>query len=516
MSTIKIGLLGLGTVGSGVYQVLKEQADVVYQKLGKHVEISKILVQNMYKEREVAVPRSLLTTSFDDILESKVDVVVEVMGGIYPAFDYIRRSFQAGCHVVTANKELLAKKGKELTAWSNDYHVHFYYEASVGAGIPVVNVIRHMLQTNQFRSIQGILNGTTNFILGQMEEQGMSYDEALRLAQQLGFAEADPTSDVDGYDALYKAYILAQLSFQEAPAVTDVEPHGIRDIRLADVQAAKELGYRFKLTATATRREVDNRIDLNVQPLLYPVHHPLAQVNGEYNAVQLEGHLVGPLLLSGKGAGKLPTASAVVEDIVYLLEQPFHAHEALPWHEYAPEALRAEQEDRHWLNGSTGDGTGDGIGKEDAPAHPVSCLPPQEDPDSSYLLLFDIADPAEEERLQSIVYQLQADRVQKLEKNNSAERSAHHVFVRLSGSVPGEQQTVLAVVVQGMTKSVYDQILSLCSSTPKTYPIVSWSPETSSLAGFHGWGLSARAADVAAANGTNGTGVGSRSELEKV
>ncbi|WP_134703915.1 homoserine dehydrogenase [Ammoniphilus sp. YIM 78166] len=323
MSTIRVGLLGLGTVGTGVVKTLRIQEHKLSERLGKKVEIVKVLVKNLSKERAVDLHSSLLTTSFDEVLEAKVDVIVEVMGGVEPTFDYIQQAFHQGCHVVTANKELLAKRGEELIQAANRHGVHLFYEASVAGGIPVISVLRNFLRTNDVTRIQGILNGTTNYILTQMEQHGSSYKDVLKEAQALGYAEADPTSDVEGYDALYKLLILSQLVFGRAPQPEDVVREGISGITLEDLRLAREFGYRFKLIAQA---KVENGcLQLSVRPTLLSLNHQLAQVQDAFNAVQITANIVGDLLFTGKGAGEFPTASAVVEDLAYLLSQPFQA-----------------------------------------------------------------------------------------------------------------------------------------------------------------------------------------------
>lgn len=321
MSIVRVGLLGLGTVGSGVVKTLALQEKKLTQRLGRKVEIVKVLVRDLTKERNVQIDPGLLTTNFEDILEAKVEVLIEVMGGVEPTFDYIYQAMQRGCHVVTANKELLAKQGRELIKVANHYKVHLYYEASVAGGIPILNVLRQFLQSNTINQIQGILNGTTNYIIHQMESHGRDYREVLQEAQQLGYAEADPTSDVEGYDALYKIYILSQLIYGEAPNLNRIKREGISKITTNELQIVKELGYRIRLISSAQTNF--GQVNLSVRPTLIPTEHPLANIVDAYNGVYLEGSIVGDLLFTGQGAGEFPTASAVVEDLAYLLTQPF-------------------------------------------------------------------------------------------------------------------------------------------------------------------------------------------------
>lgn len=331
MSTgvVRVGLLGLGTVGGGVIKTIRSQQEKLASRLGKRIEIVKALVRDSEKERAVYLDRSVLTTDFEDVLKSDVDIIVEVMGGVEPTYDYVRALIEKGCHVVTANKELLAKRGTELVDLANRHQVHLAYEASVAGGIPILGVLRQFLRTNDISGVRGILNGTTNFILTKMEQEQLSYQEVLKQAQELGYAEADPRSDVEGFDAMYKLYILAQLVYGESLPLAEVNRKGIADLTAGQIRIASELGYRIKLIAQA--EQTGEGIRLSVEPTMLPLSHPLAQIQDAFNAVQLSGNIVGDLLFTGRGAGELPTASAVVEDLAYLLTQPFTPHPA--WRE---------------------------------------------------------------------------------------------------------------------------------------------------------------------------------------
>lgn len=321
METIRVGLLGLGVVGCGVVKTIRSQEKKLEERLGKRVEIVKILVRDLDKERLADVDKSLLTTNFGEVLASNADVIIEVIGGVEPTGDYVKQALRQGCHVVTANKELLAKQGEELTRLANQHRVHLAYEASVAGGVPILSVLRQFLRTNEITKVQGIINGTTNYILTQMEKHRIGYQEALADAQRLGYAEADPTADVEGYDATYKLLILSQLVFGEAEAWEETERKGISQLRLSELQFAKELGCRVKLLAQAKKTAAGIR--MSVRPTLLAADHPLAQMDGAFNGVQVTGNIVGDLLFTGRGAGELPTASAVVEDLAYLLTQPF-------------------------------------------------------------------------------------------------------------------------------------------------------------------------------------------------
>lgn len=317
---VKIGLLGLGTVGSGVYKALFFQGKKIEERTGKNIEITKILVQNQEKERNILVRPGLLTTDFQAVLHSDIDILIEVMGGIHPAYEYIKAAILKGCHIITANKELMAKHGRELIELANSQRVQLFYEASVAGGIPVLSLLRNFLQTNDVVSLQGILNGTTNYILTKMEENSNSYTDALRDAQQLGFAEADPTADVEGYDPMYKLYILSQLAFGEAQPLQGIKRNGISNLTAGQLRLVGDFGYRIKLLAKAVRTEKGPV--LSVEPTLIPKEHPLADVKNEFNGVLIKGNIVGDLTLTGRGAGELPTASAVVEDLAFLLTKP--------------------------------------------------------------------------------------------------------------------------------------------------------------------------------------------------
>ncbi|MBG9564974.1 homoserine dehydrogenase [Brevibacillus agri] len=342
---VKVGLLGLGTVGGGVIKTIRSQQEKLAARLGKRIEIVKALVRDAEKERAVQVDPALLTTDFEDVLKSDVDIVVEVMGGVEPTYDYVRALIEKGCHVVTANKELLAKRGTELVDLANRHQVHLAYEASVAGGIPILSVLRQFLRTNDIQGVRGILNGTTNFILTKMEAEQLPYQEVLKQAQELGYAEADPRSDVEGFDAMYKLYILAQLVYGESLPLANVVRKGIADLSPGHIRIANELGYRIKLIAQAHKTE--QGIRLSVQPTMLPVAHPLAQIQDAFNAVQLSGNIVGDLLFTGRGAGELPTASAVVEDLAYLLTQPFTPHPA--WKEKTAEAQPGQWQDERVL-----------------------------------------------------------------------------------------------------------------------------------------------------------------------
>lgn len=320
MQTRKIALLGFGTVGQGLWQLLHTNKAEIRRRLGAAIEVTRILVRDLKKARAVSVPADLFTTDFAEILATPdVEVVVEVMGGIEPAHSYIRQALQSGKHVVTANKALMARNGSELEALAARVGVSLRYEAAVCAAIPIVNVLQTSLAAERISSIVGILNGTSNFILSQMAEQGVSYTEALKQAQQLGYAEADPTLDVQGLDTQHKLRILTRLAYGVDLSAEDVPCVGITHISPADMAFAKQHGLCIKLLAVA--RKVEEQLELWVAPALVPADHSLGQTSGAGNAILVQGEGVGELLFTGLGAGGLPTGSAVLSDIVAVLHQ---------------------------------------------------------------------------------------------------------------------------------------------------------------------------------------------------
>lgn len=304
---VRIGLLGCGTIGSGVVELISKNP-----LSRKNISIEKILVKNL--EKHLKMPYSVkLTDKFKDILNSDIDIVVEVMGGLDPAYHYVKQSLLNGRHVVTANKELIAIHGKELLGIARENNVNLLFEASVGGGIPVIKPLKESLAANNISEICGIVNGTTNYILSQMYNFGRSFDEALVEAQQKGYAEADPEADIEGFDAGRKLAILCSLAFRRNIKYENLHVEGISKISQDDIQCAKHLGYNIKLLATG--RSEENNIMAMVAPVLLKTGHPLAQVGDVYNAIIVKGDAVGDVLFYGQGAGKFPTASAVLGDI---------------------------------------------------------------------------------------------------------------------------------------------------------------------------------------------------------
>lgn len=316
MEEINIAFLGFGTVGSGTAEALAHNREFIEEQLGCAVRIKSVLVRNPAKYAEHALLEGVrLTGDFQDILDDpEIQIVIEVMGGIHPAKEYIYQALQHGKNVVSANKDLVALYGPEIIQIALMNHVNFSCEASVGGGIPILMPLHDSLAGNQIEKIIGIVNGTTNYILTSMTDTGESYETALKEAQDKGFAEADPTNDVCGYDAARKLAILASIGFRANVTFDDVLVEGIEKIAQEDVTYAREMGYVIKLLAVALRQE--SGIALNVYPAFVPESHPLASVKGAYNAIYVVGNAVDDVMFYGKGAGALPTGSAVLGDII--------------------------------------------------------------------------------------------------------------------------------------------------------------------------------------------------------
>ncbi len=314
-SGINVGLMGLGVVGGGVASVLLQEPSLVSARVGRPVNLRRVLVRDRSRPRDVEVPAALLTTNAEDILDDpEIDILVEVMGGSDPASAYFRRALESGKHVVTANKEVMAKEGAELMALARAQRVSLLFEASVGGGIPIVGCLMNELAANDVYSIRTIINGTTNYILTRMAFQRTAFAEALAEAQGLGYAEADPTNDVEGIDAAYKLTVLATLAYGRRFRPEDVFRQGISALEPQDFRYAKEFGYAIKSLAIA---DLDGgEVQLRVYPALVPAENMLANVNGVYNAVEVHGSLCGQVLFHGMGAGRGPTTSAVLGDLV--------------------------------------------------------------------------------------------------------------------------------------------------------------------------------------------------------
>ena len=314
---IGIGLMGLGVIGGQVAKVLLDKADILAERTGCPLELRKIKVtkSSLTKSQNFRIPPQFFTTDIDEFFaEPGIDIVIEAIGGENPAREYIRRAISNGKYVVTANKEVMAKYGAELQALAQKHKVGLRYEASVGGGIPLINPFSHALVANEISGIYGILNGTTNYILTRMAKEGIDSSSALKSAQELGYAETNPANDLEGIDASYKLAILASLAFQSQVQPDDIYYEGISRLDSRDFRYAEELGFAIKLLAIA--KQADGLIEVRVHPVFIPSDTFLAKVDGVYNAILVEGDLIGKVLFFGEGAGASPTSSAIIADVV--------------------------------------------------------------------------------------------------------------------------------------------------------------------------------------------------------
>ena len=344
--TVKIALLGFGTVASGVPFLLKENGEKINQSAHSEIEVAKVLVKDEdEKNRLIAAGNDFnFVTNVDDILSDQdITIVVELMGRIEPAKTFITRALEAGKHVVTANKDLLAVHGAELLEIAKEHNVALYYEAAVAGGIPILRTLANSLASDKITRVLGVVNGTSNFMMTKMVEEGWSYDDALAEAQRLGFAESDPTNDVDGIDAAYKMVILSQFAFGMKVAFDDVAHKGIRNITPEDVAVAQDLGYVVKLVGSI--EETPSGIAAEVTPTFLPKAHPLASVNGVMNAVFVESIGIGESMYYGPGAGQKPTATSVVADIIRIVRRLNDGTIGKDFNEYSRDLVLANPED---------------------------------------------------------------------------------------------------------------------------------------------------------------------------
>lgn len=333
--SIKIGLLGFGTVASGIPFLLKENGEKVFAASRDQLEIAKVLVKDdEEKDRLIAAGNDYnFVTNVDEILnDEEIQIVVELMGRIEPARTFITKALEAGKNVVSANKDLIATHGKELIALAQDKGVAFYYEAAVAGGIPILRTLANSLTSDKVTRILGVLNGTSNFMMTKMVDEGWSYEDAPKTAQELGYAESDPTNDVEGYDAAYKAVILSQFGFGATIDFDDVSHKGITNISTDDVAIAQELGYVIKLVGDV--REVESGISAEVSPTFLPKNHPLASVNDVMNAVFVESIGIGESMYYGPGAGQKPTATSVLADIIRIARRLSDGNVGKPFNEF--------------------------------------------------------------------------------------------------------------------------------------------------------------------------------------
>lgn len=316
---VRVGLMGFGTVGTGVVRIISAHQEDLQKQTGLGIEIKKVLVQDAEKARSIRSMENMLTTDPAELLENPdIDVIVEVIGGISPAKEYILGALEHGKHVVTANKDLMALHGAEILSKAQEKGCDVFYEASVAGGIPILRALVEGFSSDRITKMMGIVNGTTNYILTKMSQEGAEYADVLKEAQALGYAEANPTSDVEGFDAARKMAILATLGFRVPMKLEDVDVKGISSVSKEDIAYGKQLGYEVKLLGLARRD--GEAVEVSVQPTMVPKSHPLASVNGVFNAVYVHGEAVGETMFYGPGAGELPTATAVVSDLVTVVK----------------------------------------------------------------------------------------------------------------------------------------------------------------------------------------------------
>lgn len=317
MNDIKVGLIGFGNIGAGVVKLLRENADVIRNKVGAGIVLKRIADLDITSDRGVAVDPSILTTDVNEIFnDPEISVVIELIGGYEPAKSFVLKAIENGKHIVTANKALLALHGNDIYSAAARKGVEVQFEASVGGGIPVLTAIKSNLAANRFGSVFGIMNGTCNYILTRMTQEGADFAEVLQAAQDLGYAEPDPTFDIEGVDTAHKLAVLVSLCFGTRIDFNSIYTEGITSISGLDVKFAKEFGYRIKLLAIG--KFCDGQVEARVHPTMIPLHNPLADVNGVFNAIRLTGDFVGPVMFYGRGAGQNPTASAIVGDLIGL------------------------------------------------------------------------------------------------------------------------------------------------------------------------------------------------------
>ncbi len=315
MKTINVGLIGFGTIGAGVAKILSDNQEIIQKRLGAAVRLAKVADLDIETDRGVKIEDGVLTTSVDDILDNpEIDIVIELIGGYEPARTFILKAFNNGKHVVTANKALLAKHGDELFSVVEEKRLCIGFEASIGGAIPIIRSIREAFVANRIQTLEGIVNGTANYILSKMSDENCDFDVALKEAQEKGFAEADPTFDIEGIDSAHKITVLARLAYGTSVKFEDVSVSGISSITAEDIECAREFGYRVKLLAIS--KYDGEALDIRVHPAMIPSDHPMASVNGALNAIRVCDDMMEENVLVGHGAGALPTGSAVVGDVI--------------------------------------------------------------------------------------------------------------------------------------------------------------------------------------------------------
>ena len=312
---INVGIIGFGTVGTGTAKILLENKDVISQRIGFDINLKKIADLDIKKSRGIKLPKGILTANADEILnDPEINIVVELIGGIHPAKELILKAIRNKKHVVTANKALIATEGNEILAEAEKHGVEVGFEASVAGGIPIIKILKEGLIANRILAVYGIINGTSNYILTKMTDEGIEFSDALKEAQRLGYAEADPTYDIEGIDSAHKLAILASLAYNIPLSFNDVYKEGITRITSQDIGFAGELGYKIKLLAIA--KASDGKVELRVHPTMVPKDYLISKVDGVFNAIYVQGDAVGDTLYYGRGAGDMPTGSAVISDVV--------------------------------------------------------------------------------------------------------------------------------------------------------------------------------------------------------
>lgn len=330
MKQVKVALLGLGVVGSGTYRILQNKKEYIASNDKVEIEVVKVLEKNQDRLKELKIPKSMVAKTIDEIVEDKeIQIVAEFFGGIEPAKTFLIKCLKSGKSIVTANKEMLAKSWPELEKAAREGNAGIYFEASCVGGVPVIRALTESMQGNNIISLKGIVNGTTNYILSRMIKEKVDYATCLKDAQKLGYAEANPSADVDGFDAMYKNSILSSLAYKKRVPIDMIYREGISNISLEDMEAGTDMGYTLKLLAIS--KCIDGKIEARVHPAFIPSEHPLAQVQGSFNALFMHGDNVDDVMLYGKGAGSFPTGSAIVSDIVYAASVTEHRRYA--WEE---------------------------------------------------------------------------------------------------------------------------------------------------------------------------------------
>lgn len=325
MKKIGVALLGLGTVGGGTYRILSKNRETIKKNYGVDIEIRHILEKDMKKVKALGIDESIVSCDINNIInDPEIKIVAEFFGGIEPAKSFLIKSLLAGKSIVTANKEMFSKYWHELETAAKQGKAGLYFEASCVGGVPIIRALTQSMQGNNILSLMGIVNGTTNFILSKMSDEGLAYEDVLKEAQRLGYAEADPTADVEGFDSMYKLSILSSLAFHTKVPIDKIYREGISKINKIDIEYGKRFGYTLKLLAIGKKE--NGKIEARVHPAFVPSTHPLAAVKGSFNAVHIVGDNVGDIMLYGRGAGDLPTGSAIVSDIVFAATQAKHQY----------------------------------------------------------------------------------------------------------------------------------------------------------------------------------------------